>query len=99
MKATKHSSLLTILSFPLVLVTILVFLTFISFENVYGDVSKDNILPNSTKSWQFSSQAQNSISAGNTKIENKTDITSLNLVGGGYLITKDPSTRNLSALT
>jgi hypothetical protein len=99
MKATRKSSLLAILSSPLALVTILVFLTFIPLGNVYGD-TKDNLpIPNATKSWQFSSQAQNSITVDNTRIENKTNITSLNLVGGGYLTTKDPSTRNLSALT
>ena len=36
---------------------------------------------------------------GKAKIENDSNITSLNLVGAGYVVTKNNSTRNLSALT
>jgi len=97
--ASKQSSPLTIPSPPLVLV-ILVFLVFIPLSNVSGYSSTDNTSsPNATKSWQFSSQVQNSTTVGNTIIDNKSDITSLKLVGTGYLTTKDTSTKNLSALT
>jgi hypothetical protein len=55
-------------------------------------------IPNATKSWQFNS-IQNVTTVGSTKIQNNTNLTSLKLVGAGYLTQQINSTRNLSALT
>ena len=54
---------------------------------------------NVTQSWQFDTSLQNLTMVGKAKIENDSNITSLNLVGAGYVVTKNNSTRNLSALT
>ncbi|MGI0094811.1 MAG: LamG domain-containing protein, partial [Nitrosotalea sp.] len=54
---------------------------------------------NVTQSWQFDAPLQNLTVVGKTKIENDSNITSLKLVGTGYVVTKNNSTRNLSALT
>ncbi|HJW19600.1 MAG TPA: LamG-like jellyroll fold domain-containing protein [Candidatus Nitrosotalea sp.] len=57
------------------------------------------IAPNVTQSWQFHASLQNLTMVGKAKIENDSNITSLKLVGTGYVVTKNNSTRNLSALT
>ncbi len=54
---------------------------------------------NATQSWQFDAPLQNLTMMGKTKIENDSNITSLKLVGTGYVVTKNNSTRNLSSLT
>src|SRR5438445_9333698 len=95
-----QSSRLSISHSPIVLVVILGFLAFIPLSNyAYGDTTYNASNQNATKLWQFSSQGQNSTTVSSTEIENKSIITSLDLVGGGYLTIKDNSTRNLSALT
>ncbi|HEV2192917.1 MAG TPA: LamG-like jellyroll fold domain-containing protein [Nitrosopumilaceae archaeon] len=61
----------------------------------YTNISK---IPHAIKSWQFNS-TQNVTAVGSAKIQNNTNVTSLKLVGTGYLKQQLNLTRNLSALT
>ncbi len=57
------------------------------------------IMPNITQSWQFNTPLQNSTMVGKTRIENSSDITSLKLIGTGYVVAKNNSMKNLTSLT
>jgi len=69
-----------------------------SFLNstIHANSTNQIQIPNATKSWQFNSST-NSSAVGNIKIEK--NVTSLNLIGQGYLQENVNATRNLANLT
>ena len=74
-------------------------LTIVDVTTSNSTVHPTIIMPNATQSWQFNVPLQNLTMVGKTRVENNSDITSLKLIGTGYVAAKNNSMRNLTSLT